>query len=83
MMKPRTQYALALLMAFAWGYSRGWAWTDYATAAITIRVLLVVIGLFRIEQAGGAATVGAVGAPNQSHHTILTSGKRRAGSVDG
>ena len=91
MMKPLTQYALALLIAdaialliaLAWGVWRGWDWADYATAAVTIRVLLVVIGHLQTEKAGGAATVGAVGAPNRSHHTILTSGKRRAGSVDG
>jgi hypothetical protein len=75
-MKPRTQYALALLLAFTWGIWRGWAWTDYATAAITIRVLLALAGLFKPGKTGGTATVGAVGAPNQAHQTILESGSQ-------
>ena len=90
-MKPLTQYALALLIAdaialliaLAWGVWRDWGWADYATAAVTIRVLLVVIGHFQTEKAGGTATVGAVGAPNQAHQTILESGKPRAGGIDG
>ena len=82
-MKARTQYALALVTAFAWGYSRGWGWADYATAVITIRVSFVLIGLFRTEKAGGAATIGVVAVPNQTHHTVLESGEPRTGGIDG